>query len=254
MSDQDIQERRRADGFRERGQQVTRLETFVDAAFAFALTLIVISVGDVPQDVQGLVQALKFVPAFACSFAMIAMFWLAHDTWSRCYGLDDARSLRLSLALVFVVLIFIYPLRMMFGSMFGFVTQHILRLQDPWRLPFSFHASSYDDIRVMFAVYAVCWSSLGLIFVGLYRQAWRQRDALGLDTAERVATLASIARWWMLPATGAISLLLTLLVREDSATPAWVYGLPGMAYFLMFLTRPVLAITRRRARDRLSLP
>ena len=39
----------REDGFRLRGQSVTRLETFVDAAFAFALTLLVIAGDDLPD-------------------------------------------------------------------------------------------------------------------------------------------------------------------------------------------------------------
>jgi uncharacterized membrane protein len=42
-----------------RGRQTTRLETFVDAAFAFALTMLVISVDAIPQSFDELLQALK---------------------------------------------------------------------------------------------------------------------------------------------------------------------------------------------------
>ena len=91
------------DGFRERGGQVTRLEAFVDAAFAFAVTLLVISGTDLPADVPALLAAMKQVPAFACSFGLIAMFWYVHNTWSRRYGLDDGMTILLSLALVFLV-------------------------------------------------------------------------------------------------------------------------------------------------------
>ena len=45
-------------GFRLRGQQVTRLETFVDAAFAFSLTLLVIFFNDLPDTVAELRDAL----------------------------------------------------------------------------------------------------------------------------------------------------------------------------------------------------
>ena len=98
---------RGADGFRQRGQQVTRLETFVDAAFAFSLTLLVIVFDDLPDSVAELRAALRQVPAFAFCFAMLAMFWAAHNRWSRRFGLEDARSALLSLGMVFVVMIII---------------------------------------------------------------------------------------------------------------------------------------------------
>jgi hypothetical protein len=47
------------DGFRMRGQQVTRLETFVDAAFAFSLTLLVIFYNALPDTVAELAHALR---------------------------------------------------------------------------------------------------------------------------------------------------------------------------------------------------
>ncbi|MCB1643573.1 MAG: DUF1211 domain-containing protein, partial [Xanthomonadales bacterium] len=54
---------RRLGDYVERGQQVTRLEAFVDAAFAFALTMLVISIDEIPGNRAELVQALKGVPA-----------------------------------------------------------------------------------------------------------------------------------------------------------------------------------------------
>ena len=43
----------------ERGDKVTRLEAFVDASFAFALTLLVISGDSIPGSIEELVDALK---------------------------------------------------------------------------------------------------------------------------------------------------------------------------------------------------
>ena len=48
-------------GFRLRGTEMTRLETFSDAAFAFAITMLVISVGKIPSNYQELILALKCV-------------------------------------------------------------------------------------------------------------------------------------------------------------------------------------------------
>ena len=67
-------------GFRLRGTQMSRLETFADAAFAFAVTLLVISFDQIPTTYEELIGALKSVPAFAASFTIIVMFSLKGDT------------------------------------------------------------------------------------------------------------------------------------------------------------------------------
>ena len=51
-------------GVRLRGEQVTRLETFVDAAFAFAMTLLVVSFDAMPESFSELYDALRRLPAF----------------------------------------------------------------------------------------------------------------------------------------------------------------------------------------------
>ena len=94
----------RKDGFKNRGAEMTRLESFVDAAFAFAVTLLVIGGGDnIPANYAEFLVAMQQVPAFALCFASLAFFWYAHHMWSRRFGLDDPMSTFLSLMLIFVV-------------------------------------------------------------------------------------------------------------------------------------------------------
>src|SRR3546814_2568670 len=177
---------RMADGFVHRGRQVTRLETFVDAAFAFAVTLLVISIDEIPDSRAALVLALKAVPSFAACFAMIAMFWAAHARWSRRYGFDDAASTTLSLLLVFVVLVYVYPLRLQFGVFFAWVT-------GGW-LPSPMRIKSAADVGFMFLVYGLAFAMMSLCMLGLYAHAWRRRDAVGLDAGERARTAGELAR------------------------------------------------------------
>lgn len=230
------------DGFIHRGGQVTRLEAFVDAAFAFAVTLLVISIDAIPDSIPGLVEALKGVPAFAASFAMVALFWAAHARWSKRYGLDDAASNVMSLAMVFLVLVYVYPLKLMFGSFFGFIS-------GGW-LPYQMQVASYADISFMFQVYGVAFASLSLCLVGLYLRAWRRRDALGLEPAEREETWAALCGYWLFVAVGLVSVIVASLMPAHP--PHALAGLPGMLYFLMFLGWPVDRLARSHHRRRLA--
>ena len=102
------------DGFRQRGLEVTRLESFSDAVFGFALTLLVVSL-DVPKTVGDLFDAMRGFPAFALCFLFLALIWNSHYQFCRRYGLDDGRTRFLTCVLLFVVLFYIYPLKFLFN-------------------------------------------------------------------------------------------------------------------------------------------
>src|ERR1700692_5146292 len=97
-------------GFRLRGMEMTRLETFIDAAFAFAISMLVIAAQQIPDNIQALLAAFKNVPTFVCSIAVLGIFWRGHWLWSRRYGLEDSGSLFIRWGLVVNVPVFIYPL------------------------------------------------------------------------------------------------------------------------------------------------
>ena len=220
----------------DRGSEVTRMEAFVDAAFAFAVTLLVISLDAVPSSVSELVVALKGIPAFAGSFALIAMFWWTHAVWSRRYGLQDGVSVFLSLLLVFLVLVYVYPLRMLFSSFFSWAS-------GGW-LPSPLKLGS-DDLLWMFVVYAIAWSTLGLVIVGLYRHAWTVREELQLTREERIELRGDLASWSLIPLTGLLSLTVigvcVLIGRPQ------LVALSGFVYGLMSLSGVVNVWARRRA-------
>jgi len=236
----DAREPRMADGFVHRGRNVTRLEAFVDAAFAFAVTLLVISIDSIPDSRPALVLALKAVPSFAVCFAMVAMFWAAHARWSRRYGFDDTASAVLSLLLVFVVLVYVYPLRLQFGVFFAWIT-------NGW-LPSPMRVESADDVGFMFLVYGLAFAMMSLCMVGLYLHAWRRRVPLGLDRHERAGTVADIAMYVFFAAVAVVSIV---LAAWTPAHAPQLVGSAGMVYVLLMLTGVVESRARRRvlARD-----
>src|SRR3989441_11854357 len=78
----------RLGGFRLRGMEMTRLETFIDAAFAFAISMLVIAANQVPDNIEELLSAFRHVPAFVASIVVLGIFWRGHWKWSRRYGLE----------------------------------------------------------------------------------------------------------------------------------------------------------------------
>lgn len=229
---------RDAAGFRRRGHEVTRLMAFVDAAFAFAVTLLVISLNGIPATVSELVLALKGIPAFAASFALLTQIWWIHTRYTWRFGLEDAASVRLSLLLVFLVLVYVYPLKILFGNFFAWIS-------NGW-LPSQFQLHTVDDLRAMFMVYGAAWALLGLVVAALYRHAWRCAESLELDAEERVQVRLQIAGYLYMPILGLLSIAAAWALPDRPAR--WQVAAPGLIYFLMFLQAPLLARVARHFR------
>lgn len=219
-------------GFRQRGHQVTRLETFVDAAFAFSLTMLVIMHGQLPDTIDELRMGLRRVPTFAACFVLLMVFWAAHNRWSRRFGLDDARSTVLSLALVLVVMVYVYPLRMVISSalhaMTGGWVPSELGIDTTRGI-----ALLNRDLQTAFMVYAVGFGLLSWLIWQLNAHALRRADALGLSEHERYETRTDLGLHVILAASAAISLVLSLLALAwpwatlrglVMTLPVWVYA------------------------------
>jgi len=226
------------DGFTERGHQVTRLEAFVDAAFAFAVTMLVISFDAIPSNAEELITAFKAIPAFAASFAMVVMFWYAHNVWSRRYGLDDGVSIWLSLLLVFLVLVYVFPLRLVFASGFAWISNQ-------W-LPSIYQIETLDDLRLMFITYACSFISLCSVIALLYRRAGSLAERIELSSRERQLTRIDELRFWLMALVGVLSLIVAM--RMDHSWPQWLLGAPGLTYFLLAFDGPIAIRLARKPR------
>lgn len=225
-----------------RGSEVSRLETFVDAAFAFALTLLVISFDELPASYTELADALRGIPAFAASFAIIVMFWIAHRNWSQRYGLDDGLSTLISLGLVFVIMVYVYPLRSMMAAA-------ISSLTGGWA-PSTFRLESQEQARSLFILYGVGFSVATSCIVFLNIRALAFADALNLNSIERYITRTEIAAWSIVGSFGLLSATLAWLLPDN------LVGLAGWSYALLAVVMPIFSIVagRRSGRYRQGEP
>lgn len=222
-------------GFRFRGGENTRIEAFTDAAFAFAVTLLMIGGGRVPTTIPQLLDALRQIPGYAASFALLCLFWYAHYKWYRRYGVEDGRSIVLSLVLVFMVLIYVFPLHMMFSA----------------ALPFGkgaesgmFQVRSWGDWKAMYVVFGIAYASMSVVMVLFYAHARGLRDELELNAVERIVTDTGLLRFAVSAGVGLLSALLAITLAPRGGS--WLYALPGLTYWLIAVSNPILM--RRQAR------
>jgi uncharacterized membrane protein len=211
-------------GFRLRGNEVTRLESFSDAVFGFALTLLVVSL-DVPKSFGDLVGTMRGFPAFAICFLLLALIWNGHYKFCRRYGLDDGTARFLICVMLFLVLFYVYPLKFLFnlsitGLVFG---------AGP---PVSMTGSQFSALLVIYGLgFAAVYGAMTL----LYLHAWRLRDALELNELEKRDTRYVMFRLLTLITVGLIAAGLALI--PIPAVRDW----SSLVYLLLF---PILRISR----------
>lgn len=225
-------------GFRLRGGENTRIEAFTDAAFAFAVTLLMIGGGHVPTDVTELLGALQNLPGYALSFVLLCLFWYAHYDWYRHFGIEDGLSIMSSLLLVFLVLIFVYPLHMMFDAVI---------LIGSGNAAGTVHIRTWHDWRIVYLVFGIAFASMSAVIAFLYMHALRLGKALELNAVETLITRYGLWRWCASVGVGLLSALTALVVPTKGT--ALVYALPGLTYCLLALSG---RIRRRSLRRRLA--
>src|ERR1700693_5175383 len=213
-------------GFRLRGIQMTRLETFIDAAFAFAISMLVIAAQQIPDDIASLLAAFKNVPTFVCCIAVLSIYWRGHWLWSRRYGLEDGISILISWALIVTILILIYPLKGIFGVMWYLLSSGQLGQ------PFSLHTTE-SQARTIFAIYALGLIAISAEILLLNLRAWQLREPLRLNARERLVTRGELTGWSIPVSVGIVSLVFALTLPADKIQ--W----SGWVYFSMIILVPL---------------
>lgn len=191
--------------FRWRDGEITRLEGFTDAVFAFAMTLLVVSL-EVPHTFEELMFAMKGFVAFAFCFATLISVWYRHYIFSRRYGLQTVYSIFLNSTLLFVVLFYVYPLKFLFTLVVGeFSGGRTVPQEQLGRM-----MSSQHQVPVLMVIYALGAMAVFLLFTLLYQYAYQKRveelnEYEALSTRNQVIQNAGFAAIGIIVAVTALS-------------------------------------------------
>jgi len=202
------------------GLEAGRLDIFVDGAFAFTLTLLAIGGAEIPKDVDRMVHLLGGVPAAAACFAQMARFWHGHVQWRTHCTRATRTGLLLSLLLVFFALIVVYPLHMVYASLFNVLSGGYLSSD------FSLHSAA--EVKSLFAIFGFSYFCMSGTLALLFRHAAQVASVHGED--DFVPRLRAVL--WLIPAgVGALSAIVALSLPNDA--PGWTFALPGLVYSLL---------------------
>jgi uncharacterized membrane protein len=201
-------------------REVSRIEGFSDAVFAFAVTLLVVSL-EVPRTFSELWMVMREFLAFAVCFALLFQVWWRHFNFFRRYGLEDPVTIVLTGILLFVVLFYVYPLKFVFklaiGQLLGFTSE---THGEPVLL-------SSQATRLM-QIYGGGVIAVFAVFALMYVNAYRRRVELDLDARRVLETRLGIVDNVGIAAIGVLSVAIATLGGPWASA-----AIAGPIYFLI---------------------
>ncbi len=218
--------------FRWRGGEISRIEGLTDGVFALAIALLVISM-DVPRTFDELVEAFLQAPVFLACFATLFWCWHVHFQFHRRYGLEDPLTLSLNGVLIFLVALYVYPLKFVFGMLwnsmvlgrgFSVLDSYGNQVLDAEGEPV--HAiSDLGNMVDLMVLYGLGFAAVFLAFYLLTLHAWAWRERLELDERERILTKASLWAHGLCVLFGVVSSLIAIVWRNPAAAGCLYFGI-----------------------------
>jgi len=212
-----------------RSHEPTRLETFSDAVFAFAVTLIIVSL-EVPKTFDELFETMKGFMAFGACFAILFLIWNSQNIFFRRFGLTDAWTTALNGFLLFLVLTYTYPLKFLATVVFS-SNNYVSHGQ-------SFAMINDDQVPTLMYVYDTGYILIYFLFYLMYRHARRYAEKLELTPYELFETQTQMYINMVNVVIGLLGIIVTLVLPVGfKGISGYTYMLIPFAYFIFFTMR-----------------
>ena len=198
------------------GSELARLNAFSDGVFALSATLLVVTL-EVPSSYDALLDALRGFPAFFLGFAALVSLWFNHREFFARYRLGDGWTVALNGLLLFVVLLYVYPLKLLTEV----VSERFL-----WAEPEVTAEMGRSETQGLFLVYGAGFAAVFALFTALHVRAWVAREPLALTPVERAELRRDTAIFAAIAGVGLVSIVAAALgLGLGWGLPFWLYGL-----------------------------
>ena len=202
--------------FKWRSHEVFRIEALSDAVFAFAVTLLIVSL-EVPETFDELLHTMSGFLAFAVSFALLIQIWYSQFIYFRRYGIENTFIIVLNSIMLFLVLFYVYPLKFLFRLLLTIgPADHTGK-----------EIITSAQIPALMVIYGLGFASIYLILILLYRYAYKKRELLQLTKEEVFHTRTKMYLYYLNVLIPLLTVAAALLLPENKA------GLSGFLYFLL---------------------
>jgi uncharacterized membrane protein len=222
-------------GARKRDFEIQRIETFSDGVFAFAVTLLIVSL-EVPKSFEDLLISMRGFFAFGISFAILVSIWTEQHRFFRNYGMEDGLTIFLNAALLFIVLFYTYPLKFLFTLIFS--DQIYGSHHSPLKI-------TEHQVPILMIIYALGFIAIYTLFFLMYFSVYKKSRRLGFTPLEIFDCKSNMFKEIIMISTGLCSLLLALLLTDRDA------GISSMIYMLLLPTITIFYTIRKRTRSKL---
>jgi len=229
--------------FRYRGLDQTRIETFSDAVFAVAFTLVVLS-SAVPETFDELRESINdILPSFIC-IVLIVVIWYQHYVFFLRYGLQNTKTVTVNTFLLFLVLIYIYPLKFLARFIVELYSGLLFGMPDNFTDNIGGEMNS-SNMTLLMTAYGAGATFIFMAMTWLYRHAYKKRDDLDLNEYEAFVTKVSLWQNLLMSSIPFLSTMIALL--HPFGHGALNFGIAGFTYMLY---PPVMMIYGSRVRKK----
>lgn len=220
--------------FRHRGHEIVRIEALSDAVFAFAVSLLVVSL-EVPQTFNELMLIVKGAIPFFATIAMLFQFWYRQYIFFRRYGMNDFMTILLNLVYLAVILFYIYPLKFLFSLLLYIWTGMDLFPKASENGLIILENYQFHQLIILFSIgYLLIW----LTIYGWHKRALINSVKLDLNRYEIIFTQRETSGALLNSLIGLLAIYFAIIRKEELA---------GYCYLLIPLIMVIHQIIYRKA-------